>query len=94
MYVVRTTTGEDVRLDFDNMSDVELRSLENSVANYIMRKKELDIQKSVKAIINFIEAEITNCPDLKNRTACITNEDIDIDWDDLLYWIKDYYAGY
>lgn len=92
MYVVRTTTGEDIKLEFDKMSDVELRNLENSVATYIMKKKELDIQKSIKAIINFIEAEITNCPDLANRTACSTDDDYcaEFDWGELLCLIKDY----
>jgi hypothetical protein len=91
MYNVKTNNGI-VFLDFNTMTEEELRKLEYAVSDYRIEKEEQDKRKSVEAIINFIEAELTKCPGLKDSTACLINEDDYeyIDWDDLLDRIKDY----
>lgn len=94
MFNVKTANGDIIQLDFDTMTDEELKNLKNSVSAYMEDKKERDIRKSVDAIINFIETEMKRCPDLEDRTAIIVNgNDYDkyFDWDELLSLIKDIY---
>lgn len=91
MFNVKTMNGNIIPVDFDIITDEELRELENSIATYRIRKKELDIRKSIDTIIDCIEAEIKRCPNLKDRTAIITDEEECLDWFDVLSKIKDAY---
>lgn len=89
MFNVRTGNGDVIQLDFDTMTEEELKNLEYSINTYRIEKKERDMKKSLNAIIDCIEAEMKKCPALKNKTAIITDEDEYIQWFDLLGMIKD-----
>ena len=89
MFNVNIGNGNVIQLDFDTMTDKELDDLENSVFLYKRERREKNIRKSISTIINCIETEMKNCPDLKNRTAVITEEEEYFDWFDLLSMIKD-----
>lgn len=88
--VKNTNTGEIIQLDFDTMTDKELRDLENSIATYRIQKKERDIRKSIDTIIDCIETELRKTPSLKDKIA-IEGEEFELDWFDLISGIKDAY---
>lgn len=77
-------TGDIVQLNFDAMTGEQLRNLRNAIETYRMEKVEEDMRKAAQEIYDFIAEKISECPELRTRTAFITENEDYYEWGELL----------